>query len=200
VGLETLRADLMRFGARNSMLTALMPTTSTSQILGNSEGFEPIQANVFKRTTLAGEFLVVNKHLMKDLMSGGLWDDTMRTDIIKNDGSAAAIARIPEHLKKRYRTVWEIGQRNILDHAVARAPFVDQSQSMNLFFAVPNYQKLNSALIYAWRKELKTGVYYMRSKPAVEAIKTSTLLTTSEDDAKLACSRDHPEACVMCSA
>lgn len=206
-----LKENIVTTGIRNSMLTALMPTASTSQILGNSEGFEPVQSNVFKRTTLAGEFLVVNKNLMKDLMKLGIWTEEMRTSLLRNNGSISNIDKIPTHIKDLYKTVWEIKQRSIIDHAIARSPFVDQSQSMNLFFDVPNYQKLNSALVYAWKSGLKTGVYYLRTKPAAEAIKTSTIMShvsTSKkadedaadiggDDASF-CRMEH--GCVSCSS
>jgi ribonucleoside-diphosphate reductase alpha chain len=168
---NAMRARVMMKGARNSLLTALMPTASTSQILGNCECFEPMQSNVFKRSTLAGEFLVVNKHLMRDLMKLGLWDEGMRKALLAHDGSVQAIASIPDSLKAVYKTVWEVPQRSIIDHAVARGPFVCQSQSMNLFMATPSFQKLSSALIHGWRNGLKTGMYYLRSTAAVEAIK-----------------------------
>ena len=168
---DAMRARVMKVGARNSLLTALMPTASTSQILGNCECFEPMQSNIFKRSTLAGEFLVVNKHLMRDLMELGLWDDGMRRALLMHDGSIQTIASIPHSLKAVYKTVWEVPQRAIIDHAVARGPFVCQSQSMNLFMATPSFQKLSSALIYGWRNGLKTGMYYLRSTAAVEAIK-----------------------------
>lgn len=169
---ETLRNDLKKYGIRNSMLTALMPTATTSQILGNAEAFEPFHSNVFKRTTLAGEFLVLNKTLMRDMVDAGVWkgSETMQL-LMKEDGSIQNIEWIPAHIRKLYKTVWEIPQKSILDHAIARAPFVDQSQSMNLFFATPNSSKLYSAMLYAWRGGLKTGLYYLRSKPAVEATK-----------------------------
>jgi ribonucleoside-diphosphate reductase alpha subunit len=168
---ETLRVRMKKSGMRNSLLTALMPTASTSQILGNCECFEPFQSNVFKRSTLAGEFLVLNRYLMQDLMRRRLWDDEMRRDLIMHDGSVQDIDRVPDDVKLVYKTVWEIPQRAIIDHAVARGPFVCQSQSMNLFMARPSFQRVSSALIYAWTKGLKTGVYYLRSTAAVEAIK-----------------------------
>ena len=169
---DALRRDVQRYGTRNSMLTALMPTATTSQILGNTEAFEPFHSNVFKRSTLAGEFLVVNKTLMRDMKDAGAWQgaDTMQR-LMKEDGSVQNIEYVPEHIRHLYKTVWEIPQKSILNHAIARAPFVDQSQSMNLFFPTPNSSKLYSALLYAWRGGLKTGVYYLRSKPATEAIK-----------------------------
>ena len=166
-----LRARVAASGLRNSLLTALMPTASTSQILGNCESFEPFQANVFKRSTIAGEFVVVNRHLMRDLMAAGLWDEAMRRALLASDGSVQSIEGVPDALKAVYRTVWEVSQRSVIDHAVARGPFVDQSQSMNLYFASPSFNRLSSALTYAWKSGLKTGMYYLRSMAAVEAIK-----------------------------
>ena len=216
-----LRARLAASGARNSMLTALMPTASTSQILGNAESFEPYHSNVFKRTTLAGEHMVVNRHLQRDLIALGLWDEGMRRQILASDGSVQGIAAIPAALRDVYKTAWEVQQRAVLDHALARGPYVDQSQSMNLFMAVPDFQRLSSALIYGWARGIKTGLYYLRSKPAAEAIKFG-LLTNSvaqaaqapppaavaqqaaqaaaeEPAAGAACSRDNP-GCESCGA
>lgn len=202
---DSVRRDLREFGCRNSMLTALMPTASTSQILGNSECFEPIQANIFKRTTLAGEFLVVNRHLMKVLMETGSWNDDVRRQLLQSDGSVAHMTPLGP-LRDVFKTVWEVPQRAVIDHAAARAPFVDQSQSMNLFFATPNYQKLNSALIHAWNRGLKTGCYYMRSRPAAEATKVTVASPASsakpdptDDDAASVCRRDDA-GCVTCSS
>jgi ribonucleoside-diphosphate reductase alpha chain len=202
-----LRARIARTGARNSMLTALMPTASTSQILGNCECFEPIQSNVFKRGTLAGEFLVVNKHLMAELMALGLWSDDMRRSLIASDGSVQGVPGIPDDLRSVYRTVWEVPLRAIIDHAVARGPFVDQSQSMNLFMAQPSFQRLSSALVYGWRRGLKTGMYYLRSTAAVEAIKYGIMDSSSskkdyrpEEDAAPACRRGGDPSCLMCSS
>lgn len=166
-----LKSRIAKTGMRNSLLTALMPTATTSQILGNCESFEPFQANVFKRTTLAGEFLVVNKHLMRDLMEIGLWTEDFRRQLLSSDGSVQKLADVPDDIKAVYKTVWEVPQRAVIDHAAARGPFVDQSQSMNLYMAGPSFQKLSSALVYGWKSGLKTGVYYLRSQAAVEAIK-----------------------------
>lgn len=172
-----MRRRVRETGLRHSMLTALMPTASTSQILGNCESFEPFQANVFKRSTMAGEFVVVNRHLMEDLMRSGHWSETIRRELLAHDGSVQKISAVSPELKGVYRTVWEVSQRAVIDHAAARGPFVDQSQSMNLYMASPNSQKLSSALMYAWRCGLKTGIYYLRSQAAVEAIKVGILGT-----------------------
>lgn len=207
---SALRRRAVLHGARNSLLTALMPTASTSQILGNCESFEPFQSNVFKRSTLAGEFLVVNKHLMRELAALGLWNDAMRKTLLAHDGSVQAVAGIPDEIKAVYRTVWEVPQRAIIDHAIARGPFVCQSQSMNLYMAQPSFQKLSSALVYGWRNGLKTGMYYLRSTAAVEAIKYGIASDGggggggqrgggSSGAAAAACSRATGE-CTMCSA
>jgi ribonucleoside-diphosphate reductase alpha chain len=200
---SALRRRVMRHGVRNSLLTALMPTASTSQILGNCECFEPFQSNVYKRTTLAGEFLVVNQHLMRTLMHLGLWTADVRNRIMSDDGSVQGIQEIPEAVRAVYRTVWEIPQRSIIDHAVARGPFVCQSQSMNLFMAQPSFAKMSSALMYAWKKGLKTGVYYLRSSAAVEAKRVDFSSSkeiskgTEETNKRVEC---NDTVCVVCSA
>ena len=178
-------------GMRNSLLTALMPTAGTSQILGNSECFEIYTSNIYKRTTLAGEFQVINQHLVDKLIELNIWNDDIRNFIIKNDGSIQNLnisidINVLNNIKNVYKTIWELKQKDIIDHALARSPYIDQSQSMNLFFANPNFQNLYSALIYGWKNGLKTGCYYLRSKPASEAIKTS-----------IVCS---DEVCTICSA
>lgn len=200
---ETLKQRIIKSGLRNSMMTALMPTASTSQILGNCESFEPFHSNIFKRTTIAGEFMVINKHLMKLLLDSNLWNDTIRRSIIKNDGSIQSLD-IPSSIKDIYKTVWELPQKSIIDHAVARAPFVDHSQSMNLYMKTPNFQKLSNALFYGWRKGLKTGMYYLRSSAAVEAIKYGVGLdninpkqTDQKSNNKKICNDD---ICLLCSS
>lgn len=193
-----LKDRLRAKGARNSLVTALMPTASTSQILGNCECFEPFHANVFKRTTIAGEFMVINKYLMQDLMERGLWSDGMREQLLKSDGSLAGMPGVPDLLREVYKTVWEVPQRSVIDHACARAPFVDQSQSMNLFYASPNVQRLSSALLYGWSKGLKTGCYYLRSRPAVEAIKYGLLSSPGGGVPIVSASNDAAAAPVVC--
>lgn len=168
---DRMRADVVAHGTRNSLLTALMPTASTSQLLGNNECFEPFHSNMFKRTTLAGEFLVVNKHLMRDLIHLGKWDEDMRARIMASDGSVQGMSDLPADLRKVYKTVWEVPMKCVIDHALRRGPYVDQSQSMNLFYDRPSFVKLRSALLYGWRNGIKTGMYYLRSKPATEAVK-----------------------------
>ena len=150
---------------------APMPTASTSQILGNNECFEPYTSNVYTRRVLSGEFIVVNKHLLHDLIDLGLWNDDMKNALMASNGSVQHIEGVPENLKAIYKTVWEISMRDILDMAADRGVFIDQSQSLNLFMEAPNMGKLTSMHFYAWKKGLKTGMYYLRSKPASSAIK-----------------------------
>ena len=158
-------------GMRNSLLVAPMPTASTSQILGYNECFEPFTSNIYTRRTLAGEFIVVNKHLTKELMELGIWSDALKQEIVARNGSVQGIAAIPEDLQRRYKTSWEIPQKVLIDMAAARGAFICQSQSLNLFIADPNYAKLTSMHFYAWKKGLKTGCYYLRTKAPVAAQK-----------------------------
>ena len=166
-----LREKIQRFGVRNSLLVAPMPTASTSQILGNNESFEPYTSNIYTRRVLAGEFVCLNPHLVKDLIEKNLWTHEVKNKIIANNGSVQAIHEIPADLKLLYKTVWEIPQKTLIDMAVARSPFIDQSQSLNVFMAEPSFGKLTSLHFYCWKKGLKTGMYYLRSRPAADAIK-----------------------------
>ena len=168
---EQLKRDVKQFGVRNSLLVAPMPTASTSQILGNNECFEPYTSNIYTRRTLSGEFIVVNKHLMKDLMSSGLWSDTMRQKLIGANGSIQSISEIPQNIKDIYKTVWEISQKAIIDMSADRGAYICQSQSLNIHITNPNFGKLTSMHFYAWKKGLKTGMYYLRSTAAADAIK-----------------------------
>jgi ribonucleoside-diphosphate reductase alpha chain len=158
-------------GVRNSLLVAPMPTASTSQILGNNECFEPYTSNIYTRRTLSGEFIIANKHLMKDLMSLGLWSETMRQKLIASNGSVQNIPEIPQNIKDIYRTVWEISQKSIIDMSADRGAYICQSQSLNIHLTNPNFGKLTSMHFYAWKKGLKTGMYYLRSTAAADAIK-----------------------------
>jgi len=167
---DALRKEVMEFGARNSLLVAPMPTASTSQILGNNECFEPYTSNVYSRGVLSGEFAIVNKHLLNDLVRMDLWNDDMKNRILASNGSIQNIEEIPESTREIYKTVWEIKQKAILDMAADRGAFICQSQSMNVFMAEPTFSKLSSMHFYAWKKGLKTGMYYLRTKPAVNAI------------------------------
>jgi ribonucleoside-diphosphate reductase alpha chain len=168
---ENLRLDVMNHGVRNSLLVAPMPTASTSQILGNNECFEPYTSNIYTRRVLSGEFIVVNKYLLRDLVNLGLWTPAMKDKIITANGSIQDIAEIPAEIKELYKTVWEIKMRNIIDMAADRGAYVCQSQSLNLFINAPNASKLTSMHFYAWKKGLKTGMYYLRTQAASQAVK-----------------------------
>jgi ribonucleoside-diphosphate reductase alpha chain len=168
---ENLRLDVMNHGVRNSLLVAPMPTASTSQILGNNECFEPYTSNIYTRRVLSGEFVIVNKHLLRDLVNLGLWNGTMKDKIITANGSIQDIAEIPADIKELYKTVWEIKMRNIIDMAADRGAYICQSQSLNLFINSPNASKLTSMHFYAWKKGLKTGMYYLRTQAASQAVK-----------------------------
>lgn len=167
---ESLRAEVMTHGVRNSLLVAPMPTASTSQILGNNECFEPYTSNIYTRRVLSGEFIIVNKHLLKDLAELGLWNNTIKNSIIKANGSIQHINEIPANIKELYKTVWEIKQRNLIDMAADRGAYICQSQSLNLFVDSPTMSKLTSMHFYAWKKGLKTGMYYLRSQAASQAV------------------------------
>jgi ribonucleoside-diphosphate reductase alpha chain len=166
----SLRKEVMKHGVRNSLLVAPMPTASTSQILGNNEAFEPYTSNIYTRRVLSGEFIVVNKHLLRDLVELGLWNETMKQELMRNNGSVQDLD-IPQDLKELYKTVWEMSMKDIIDMSRQRGYFVDQSQSLNLFMQNANYAKLTSMHFYAWQSGLKTGMYYLRTKAAVDAIK-----------------------------
>ncbi len=208
---EGLRQKILQHGVRNSLLLAPMPTASTSQILGNNECFEPYTSNMYNRRVLSGEFIVVNKHLLKDLIDLGLWNEKMREKIKAYDGSIQEIKEIPENIREIYKTAWEIKQKSILEMAADRGAFICQSQSLNVFVKEPNFGKLTSMHFYAWKLGLKTGMYYMRTQAAASAIKFTTDTNvlqevqqgkeiTSEQKLKdMACSLDNPDACQSCS-
>ena len=197
---ESLRAHINKFGIRNSLLIALMPTASTSQIMGNTEGMEPLTSNIYKRQTLAGEFIVINKYLMQDLNTLGLWSPEMENWIKFNNGSIQNIEGIPEHVKSKYKTVWELSQKTLIDLAADRQYFVDQSQSLNLYIEDLTFSKFNSMHFYGWGKGLKTGSYYIRSRAAVTAQKFTV------DESKLVSLENvvepvgPTEACLVCSS
>jgi len=198
-----LREDIKKYGLRNSLLLAPMPTASTAQIMGNNEAFEPYTTNIYLRRTLAGEFVMINKHLVNDLKQLGLWNSTIKTEIIRNGGSVQQM-NIPESLKAIYRTTWEIPQKSILDMAADRGAYIDQSQSLNIFMENPTVAKLSSMHMYGWKKGLKTGMYYLRTRAKAKPIqvtvpveKQASLLPTTEQ--VMACRRDNPEGCLMCS-
>jgi ribonucleoside-diphosphate reductase alpha chain len=167
----SLRKEVVKNGVRNSLLVAPMPTASTSQILGNNEAFEPYTSNIYTRRVLSGEFIVVNKHLLHDLVRLGLWNEDLKQEIMRHNGSVQNIDIIPQDLKELYKTVWEMSMKDIIDMSRQRGYFVDQSQSLNLFMQDANYSKLTSMHFYAWQSGLKTGMYYLRTKAAVDAIK-----------------------------
>jgi ribonucleoside-diphosphate reductase subunit M1 len=158
-----------------------MPTASTSQILGFNECFEPYTSNIYMRRVLSGEFQIVNQWLMKDLVELGIWNEKVKNKIMNDDGSIQGVPEIPKHLKDLYKTVWEISQRTIIDMAADRGAFIDQSQSLNLFIGKPNMGRLTSMHFYAWKKGLKTGQYYLRIRPAVDAIKFTVDQTAIEN-------------------
>ena len=160
----------MKHGVRNSLLVAPMPTASTSQILGNNECFEPYTSNIYTSRVLSGEFVIVNKHLLKDLVALNLWNDEMKNKIIQHNGSVQKIEKIPAEIKEIYKTVWEIKQRTIIDMAADRGAYICQSQSLNLFVDTPSTSKLTSMHFYAWKKGLKTGMYYLRTQAASQAV------------------------------
>jgi ribonucleoside-diphosphate reductase alpha subunit len=197
-----LKEKIANTGLRNSLLLAPMPTASTSQILGNNECFEPFTSNIYVRRVLSGEFVIVNKHLINDLISLGLWGDDMKNEIVKYGGSIQSITSIPEEIRRRYRTVWEMSMRPIIDQAADRGAYICQSQSMNLFIASPTVGSVNSMHFYAWQKGLKTGMYYLRSKPAsmAKAITVEEKEKEPEVEEVLACSLANPESCQMCGS
>ena len=205
----SLKASIQKHGLRNSLLLAPMPTASTSQILGNNECFEPYTSNIYTRRTLSGEFIVVNKHLLKDLIQLGLWDDEMKNRLMAANGSIQEFEEIPADLRLLYRTSWEIKQKAIIDMAADRGAFICQSQSMNVFVQDANFGKLTSMHFYAWEKGLKTGMYYLRTKSAADAIKFTVdakmirdRKTKEQEErayAEIACSLDDPDDCIMCS-
>jgi ribonucleoside-diphosphate reductase alpha chain len=200
-----LKEKVATHGVRNSLLMAPMPTASTSQILGFNECIEPFTSNIYTRRTLAGEFIIINKHLMKDLEKLDLWNEMMKQQIIARNGSIQGIEQIPESIQKLYRTSWEIKQKTLIDMATARGAFICQSQSLNLFVADPNYAKLTSMHFYAWKQGLKTGIYYLRTRAPVMAQKFTIDPELQKAAEKSEQERLHKkyaadEGCTMCSA
>ena len=195
-----LQMDIRKYGTRNSLLVAPMPTASTAQIMGNNEAFEPYTTNIYLRRTLAGEFVMVNKHLVRDLQKIGKWNPTIKNEIIRNGGSISQIDGIPLDLKHIYRTVWEIPQKSILDMAADRGAYIDQSQSLNIFMENPSVAKLSSMHFYGWKKGLKTGSYYIRTRAKARPQQvTITPVSSPTEEEVLACSLANPEGCLMCS-
>lgn len=170
---DRLRADVREHGLRNSLSVAPMPTASTANIMGNTESTEPTTSMLYSRRTLAGEFAVVNRHLVRDLAARGLWTPGLKDRILERDGSVQGLAEVPEDLQRLYKTAWDLSMKTVIDMAADRGPYVCQSQSTNLFVAEPNFKKLSSMHFYAWRRGLKTGVYYLRGKPAAKAVQVT---------------------------
>lgn len=199
---QALRRRVMQSGVANSLFVAPMPTASTSQILGNNECIEPYTSNVYVRRALAGEFTVINKHLVRDLSAIGLWNSTVRNEIVRQRGSVQRIDSVPDDLKRLYRTVWEISQRSLIDMAADRGIYIDQSQSFNVHLAQPSFGVITSMHFYAWKKGLKTGMYYLRTKPAVDAIQftvnKNVVTKTSDVAAGEHCSMQ--DGCVSCGS
>jgi len=206
-----LKAKIAKHGVRNSLLLAPMPTASTAQILGNNEGIEAYTSNIYSRRVLSGEFQVVNQHLLRDLTELDLWDDEMKNKLIASNGSIQGIEEIPEDIKNLYKTVWEISQKTVLKMAADRGAFIDQSQSLNVHVAEPNFAKLSSMHFYGWQAGLKTGMYYLRTKAAASAIQFTvdkTKLKKANDnpkeeidisEAKEAAKKEYEEAALICS-
>ena len=206
---DVLKEEVKQYGVRNSLLLAPMPTASTAQILGNNECFEPYTSNIYTRRVLSGEFIVVNKHLLKDLVREGMWNKDIRQKIMTANGSIQNINEIPQRLKDLYKTAWEISQKAIIELAADRGAYICQSQSLNIFMENANFGKLTSMHFYGWEKGLKTGMYYLRTKAATDAIKFTVdktveelplLATVEEQQAAIACSLENPEDCEMCGS
>ena len=201
-----LKREVKKHGVRNSLLLAPMPTASTSQILGNNECFEPYTSNIYTRRVLSGEFIVVNKHLLKDLIKLNLWDDAMKDRLMEANGSVQEINEIPDDIKKLYRTVWEVSQKSIIDMAADRGAYICQSQSMNIHMQDANFGKLTSMHFHAWKRGLKTGLYYLRTKAAADAIKFTIVKDEKSMDneeqkqAAIQCSIDNQDDCEMCGS
>ncbi len=208
---ENLKREVKKHGVRNSLLVAPMPTASTSQILGNNECFEPYTSNIYTRRVLSGEFVVVNKHLMKDLIKLNLWNDKIKNEVITNNGSIQNVDSIPQNIKDLYKTVWEIKQKSLLEMSADRGAYICQSQSLNIHMQDPNFGKLTSLHFAAWKLGLKTGMYYLRTKAAADAIKFTVekqaevalepvLMSADQKASDMACSLDNPDACEACGS
>uniref|UniRef100_A0A6C0CU39 ribonucleoside-diphosphate reductase n=1 Tax=viral metagenome TaxID=1070528 RepID=A0A6C0CU39_9ZZZZ len=210
---NTLKENIKKYGIRHSLLIALMPTASTSQIMGYTESFEALTSNIYQRRTLAGEFTIINKYLIKDLMELGLWNKEMKDLIIAGDGSIQHIEIIPEEIRMLYKTVWEISQKSSIQQSADRTPYICHTQSLNLYIEDATFAKLTNMHFYSWSKGLKTGLYYLRTRPKAKTMaftidpklmiaveKAKRLGNASQEEAVAACRRDNPEECLMCSA
>ena len=189
-----MRENIIKYGIRNSLLVAPMPTASTAQILGNNECFEPFTSNIYTRRTLAGEFIIVNKYLMKELIDMNMWNEQIKNNIIANNGSIQQIDGLSQEIKDKYKIVWEIPMKHLIDMAKDRGAYICQSQSLNLWMEEPNYKSLTSMHFYSWEAGLKTGIYYLRRKAKHQAQQF-----TIEPDKKNVQADEH-EVCEMCSA
>ena len=196
-----IRNDVKTHGLRNSLLVAPMPTASTAQIMGNNEAFEPYTTNIYLRRTLAGEFVMINKHLVRELMSLGKWTPEIKTEIVRNGGSVQQLDGVPDNLKAIYRTVWEISQKSLIEMSADRGAYIDQSQSLNIFMENPSMAKLSSMHLFGFRKGLKTGSYYIRTRAKARAqqVTVPVMRVKPTDEEILACSLANPESCEMCS-
>merc|ERR1719480_566336 len=211
---DELRERVSQFGVRNSLLVAPMPTASTSQILGNNECFEPYTSNVYVRRTLAGEFVCINNHLLRDLIRLGIWTPLLKDKLIAANGSVQGLHEVPDDLKAIYKTVWEVSQKTLINMAAERGRYIDQSMSFNIHMTDPNIGKLTSMHFYGWKKGLKTGMYYLRTKAATDAIKFTVDQEALDKDAELKALKaqkeknlkamssglDNADDCVMCGA
>ena len=206
---DVLKEEVKEHGVRNSLLLAPMPTASTAQILGNNECFEPYTSNIYTRRVLSGEFIIVNKHLLRDLVKEGIWNNEMRQKLMASNGSVQNISEVPQELKDLYKTAWELSQKEIIEQAADRGAYICQSQSLNVFMENANFGKLTSMHFFGWKQGLKTGMYYLRTKAATDAIKFTVDKTITADkvvakteeerQAEIACSLDDPDNCEMCS-
>lgn len=197
---DELREKIKYHGVRNSLLVAPMPTASTAQILGNAESFEPYTSNIFSRNVLSGSFQVVNKFLIRDLLKLNLWNEVIKNQIITDGGSIQNCHNIPPKIKDLYKTAWEISQEDIIDMSADRGIFIDQSQSLNLYIAQPTFKNINAMLMYAWKKNLKTGSYYLRTKPAAKAVQFTVDKTKLKQERQTTCSLENKNNCIMCSS
>merc|ERR1719447_2145588 len=220
---SSLKAKIAKHGIRNSLLMAPMPTASTAQILGNNESVEAYTSNIYTRRVLSGEFQVVNQHLLKDLTELDIWNDDIKNAIISHNGSIQKIEEIPKDIRELYKTVWEMSQKNVLKQAADRGAFIDQSQSLNVHIAEPNFGKMSSMHFYGWKLGLKTGMYYLRTKPAAQAIQFTVdkskiangvakgasgtapaaagdMASVTNNMATLQCSINNQDDCVMCGS
>jgi len=192
---DELKKNIMEYGVRNSLLCAPMPTASTSQILGNNECFEPITSNIYTRRTLAGEFVLINKYLVDDLLKIGMWNDSIKNSIIANKGSIQHIENLSYHLKDKYKTVWEIPMKSLIDMSYDRGKYICQSQSLNLWIEDPDPKILTNMHFYSWSKGLKTGIYYLRRKARHQAQQ----FTIEPEKKAQKENEEKDEECLMCS-